>query len=274
MVFVMKEINECTKIEDETSDLSQGDIFVYYDEDGNEAYGIIITGDCDISQNKCNGLITSCRIYSASYHIKNYILKEKCQKHLSILEGHIKSQLNTYGDFEANNNFFSDIMLLSPDELKTKIKPEYKEINQLIDKFAIYKRYISQTSFCIDDYKQIYLSMNKMTDERWKKQSDSMRLEIANSFKKLAGDLFYINNIPELEEVGFVVHLRQISTFKKSSFFLDEHKNKEIFRIAHLNTPYIHSLTQRVGAMFSDIGLSEDYELNRQEILTEVVKNI
>lgn len=271
----MKEINECTKIEDETSDLSQGDIFVYYDEDGNEAYGIIITGDCDISQNKCNGLITSCRIYSASYHIKNYILSERCKKQLSILEGQIKSQLNVYGDFEANNDdFFSDIILLSPDEFKTKIKPEYKDKQFLIDKFSIYKRYINQTSFCIDDYKHVYLAMNKMSDEKWKKQSDNMRQEIANSFKKLAGDLFYINKIPELEEDGFVVHLRQISTFKKSSFFLDEHKNKEIFRIAHLNTPYIHSLTQRVGAMFSDIGLSEDYELNRQEILTEVVKSI
>ena len=271
----MKEINECSKIEDETTDLRQGDIFVYNDDDGKEAYGIIITGDCDISQNKCNGLITTCRIYSAAYHIKNYILKEKCKKQLKTLEERLKSQVNDCGDFEVNNDdFFSDIILLSADELKTRIKPEYTKVEDLINKFAIYKQYMKQLSFCIDDYKRLYLSMNPMSDENWKKQSDNIRNDIANSFKKLAGDLFYINQIPELDDIGFVVHLRQISTFKKTAFFLDSHKNKEIFRIAHLNTPYIHSLTQRVGAMFSDIGLSEEYESNRQEILTKLVKSI
>lgn len=270
----MKEINECTKIEDETIDLRQGDIFVY-DEDGIEAYGIIITGDCDITQNKCNGLITTCRLYSASYHIKNYILKEKCQKQLLNLEQKLKSQLHEAADFDINNdNFFSDIILLSPEELKTKIKSDYKKIEELKYNFSIYKKYTKEITFCMDDYKQIYLSMNKMSDENWQKQLDNIRNDIANSFKKLAGDLFYINKIPELDENGFVVHLRQISTFKKSLFFLDEQKNKEMFRIAHLNTPYIHSLTQRVGAMFSDIGLSEEYESNRQEILTELVRNI
>ncbi len=268
----MKDINECTVINDETQKVRQGDIFSYLNSEGVEQYGIVITGDCDIDKGKCNNIISFCSIFTAKHHVETVILKKKINNQLDSLKQRITSQLKKIANDEKfSESSFESVMLLDSEGLQKYIPADCfngndKKRNKFIDEIDTYKKYYKNETFSFEDYKSIFLVTTGSQPNM-----NNLISEIKNSFKSLAGDLFYINDIPELDEKGFVVYLRYINTFPEQDFYVTNKGVKTLFRIARLNPPFIHSLTQHVGAMFSDIGLSKDYEDNREETIEKIL---
>ena len=267
----MSNIGECSLITDETTDLRQGDIFYYTDKDENENYGIIITGDCDIDKNKCNNTISYCSIFTAKYHIQTKVLREKINKQLSPLKDKIFSEIKKNVLPDGVNDFNLDnVLILEESGLKkflTESSNNEKISESILNEIKIYKELYNKEKYTFEDYAKVFRIMHG-------KDADISSLKKTIGNEKLAEDLFFINEIPQIDSKGFIVYLRYINTFPKDSFYRNDSGEKKIFRIAHLNPPYIHSLTQHVGAMFSDIGLSNEFEKNKETNMKNILDEI
>lgn len=70
------ETEQCTEITFNSIPVRQGDILLFDQRPEGEKYGIIVTGDCDIVQKKCRGIISYCTITTAKYYISTELLPE------------------------------------------------------------------------------------------------------------------------------------------------------------------------------------------------------
>ena len=152
--------------------------------------------------------------------------------------------------------------------LREKINKQLSPLkDKIVSEIKIYKELYNKEKYTFEDYAKVFRIMHG-------KDADISSLKKTIGNEKLAGDLFFINEIPQIDSKGFIVYLRYINTFPKDSFYRNDSGEKKIFRIAHLNPPYIHSLTQHVGAMFSDIGLSNEFEKNKETNMMNILDEI
>jgi hypothetical protein len=101
--------------------------------------------------------------------------------------------------------------------------------------------------------------------------------EFKNHITNLPGDLFYINYIHGLDSYGYIVNLRRIGMFCREDIALsntDDKENIYLKRIARMVPPFNYRITQKVAQMFSDIGLPEDYEEDRKNIIEMFFSNL
>ena len=77
---------QCTEITDNGMPLRQGDILFFSVKGDSEKYGIVVTGDCDIAQKKCRGIISYCTVTTAKYYIASEILLDICNPEIDKLK--------------------------------------------------------------------------------------------------------------------------------------------------------------------------------------------
>ena len=96
---------------------------------------------------------------------------------------------------------------------------------------------------------------------------------VENEVKNFPGDKFFIANIPDPESTneGFVVNLRRIKEIKRDDISVRYFGSiPSCFVLGKLNSPYKEKLAQALGCMFSDLGLSVDYENERNNIISKI----
>ena len=64
-----------------------------------------------------------------------------------------------------------------------------------------------------------------------------------------------------------MVDLRQIRTIEISKL---AYPDNSVLKICKLNYPFISSLTQKLGAVFSDIGLPEEFDEYRKNEISHI----
>ena len=85
----------------------------------------------------------------------------------------------------------------------------------------------------------------------------------------LPGDKYYISELPnQNDSLGYIVHLRFINTILEEDIM----QQRNLFRIGHLEAPYLYKLTQKLGAVFSDIGEPTEFENERKIINTFIME--
>ena len=256
---------QCTEITSNSIPLRQGDILYFHENQDNEKYGIVVTGDCDIAQHKCRGKISYCTITTAKYYIATELLFDFCiSPELSKLKENVLKCVCKLLNAEQSSSLLSTLLALEEDYLNEQISDE-----KLIGKILLLKEMCNKTTFSLVDYKNIYFANNNHNIEESKLQKDKDR--ILSKLNSLPGDKYYISELPnQNDNYGYIVHLRYINIISEE----DIKKQNHLYRIGHLKAPYLYKLTQKLGAVFSDIGEPEEVEKNRTEINNILIKEL
>jgi hypothetical protein len=255
--------------------LRQGDIFKFLRKTNLwEMFGIIITTDCDIAKGKNSDVYSYCPIIDLSnYFYKVFIPKQIrieliLEKIKNILDKNTKNKgahgvdINSIYPWiieRGIKNALYDIDSNS-EEMKNAISFIFDFSNEE-NSISLYFRYKSILNNNFDRDKEI-----KKTEEQFK-----------NYIINLPGDLFYINYIHGINEFGYIVNLRRIGMFCRENISISSNDNDEkiyLKRIARMVSPFNYRLTQKVAQMFSDIGLPEDYELDRNHTVEIFFSNL
>ena len=256
---------QCTEITNNSTPLRQGDILYFYNKGEDEKFGIIVTGDCDIAQHKCRGRISYCTITTAKYYIATELLLDFCiLPEINKLKENVLREVCKLLNAEKSNSFLSTLLDLEEDYLREQITDK-----KLIKKIILLKNMCNKTNFSLIDYKNLFqLNNNRDLDEdKLKKVKD----KILSKLNSLPGDKYYISELPDQNDnFGYVVHLRYINIIPEE----DIKKQNNLYRIGHLEAPYLYKLTQKLGAVFSDIGEPEEFEKNRTEINNYLIKEL
>lgn len=256
---------QCTEITNNSTPLRQGDILYFYENQDDEKYGIVVTGDCDIAQHKCRGKISYCTITTAKYYIETELLFDFCiLPEMNKLKENVLKGVCKLLNAKQSSSFISTLIELEEGYLNVQI-PDKK----LIEKILILKEMCSKTRFSLIDYKNIYLANNNSDLNEEKLQKDKNK--ILSKLNSLPGDKYYISELPnQNDNFGYVVHLRYINIISEEDIIKQNH----LYRIGHLKAPYLYKLTQKLGAVFSDIGEPEEFEKNRTEINNILIKEL
>ena len=238
-------IKECS-IAEAHNVIEQGTIIKFENKD--IQYGIIVTADCDIFQNKYGDFLSYCPIVTLEKYILDILIPKLCKRKLDKLLGDIKDSIKKEQGYE---NISDDAFL----DLLSYIKNENIETfkNDLRKKIFFYNKFSTVNEFNINTYKELCNSSPK---------------EFANIIRNFPGDSFYINRIPHDNREGFVINLRRIAEIKKEEivvYFSPVGKLPSCYIIGKLNSPYKEKMTQTLGDMFSAIGYSLEYENIRDE---------
>lgn len=256
---------QCTEITNNSTPLQQGDILYFHENQDDEKYGIVVTGDCDITQHKCRGKISYCTITTAKYYIATELLFDFCVlPEMNKLKENVLKGVCKLLNAEQSNSFLQTLLELEEDYLSTQISD-----TKLIEKILLIKEIGNKKSFSLSDYKKIYTANNNrdLDEEKLK----NIKNKILSKLNSLPGDKYYISELPnQNDNYGYIVHLRYINIISEE----DIKKQNRLYRIGHLKAPYLYKLTQKLGAVFSDIGEPEEFEKNRTEINNILIKEL
>ena len=236
----------CEKF-DSSDEIRQGTIIKFIDKNLDDSYGIIVTGNCDIAQDKYGNFLSWCPIYSFEYYIDNFFIQTQCRKKVDRLKNSLKKELSTFFKVEQfNDNALDNFIARTEDDLKKTISS-----NELVKK-------IIET--------RPFFHINKFD----KSHFEALKLKF-DGFSTLPGDKFFIDAIPDPSKEfenknGFIVDLRRIKEIKIDSiskFYY--YGTTECVALAKLIAPYCQKMVQQLGSMFSDIGLPSEYEVKFKE---------
>lgn len=89
----------------------------------------------------------------------------------------------------------------------------------------------------------------------------SLAKDLANHARQLPGDVMYLNEIVAGESWGFCAMLRPLQQVDEMEVALrpSQMKRASFYRAGRLRSPFVYSLTQRLAAVFSAIGLPAEY---------------
>lgn len=234
--------------------ICQGTIIKFCNENQQEyKYGIIVTGDCDIAQEKHGIYLSYCCIMPLEYYIKKFYIQKKCKNKLSKIIGQIKENVFEILNRKLDDRAMEHVFSLSRNELDELLKN-----NGVVEKIIDIQNYMHEGDFSLEEYKKMCSPKNK---------------DFEKDIRNFPGDKFFIGNIPdpEINTEGFVVDFRRIKEIKRdeiSKKYFGDIPN--CFAIANLNSPYKQKMSQALGAMFSDLGLPESYENNRNSIISKI----
>jgi hypothetical protein len=94
--------------------------------------------------------------------------------------------------------------------------------------------------------------------------------EISGRFGKLPGDVFFINVLGENHTGGFIAYLRLIRELRSHQIatnFFDHSRTVIADRVSQMRAPYVYRLTQLLADVFASIGLPEEYERARADVI-------
>lgn len=243
---------ECSPFTPEDT-IEQGTIIKFPNNDEEEKYGIIVTGDCDIHNDKYGKYLSYCTIFTLKKYIELFYIPKTCKTNIKTKMKKLKELLIKEFNCEISDSTFDYILNYSAEELDNNIKDK-DTIKKIID----LKPILSKKNFDLTDLKALGEKNLK-------------------NVKQFPGDKFYFTNLPDpdIESKGFVINLRRIKEINleeiKKTY---EGKNTKCFAIAKLDSPYKQYMTQTLGAMFSDIGLPHEYEEQREVCIENISKEL
>lgn len=259
------------KVISDQDGLRQGDVIKKTSDAGVSVYGVILTADCDIAQNKSRGKITWLEIVSVRRYIEDYWSEEQLTK-LSEKYGRVvRDSLNS-----KIRKVDEKLAPMQQDSLAEWLRFEGAEE-------IVRKVYGDEKSAEIDKVKQLLIGLTlslgvngvgpsfSRLSAAWDLFGVSVakrREALTNLFKSSGGfqDYFLLPELPGVLGYGYVVLLRSISTLDIEEVFVSEvdarinDQPNAFFRLGRLHDGIRFAIAQKMAFLFSRIGMPTSYE--------------
>ncbi|WP_323644538.1 hypothetical protein [Pectobacterium versatile] len=261
--------------EDEDDEVRQGDIIrkninsIQEKEDSHQ-FGLIITADCDIAQNKSSYRYNWLEIVTAQDFLAHHWLKSTFQKInkkqteqcLLFLNKNIQSR-NENLSILSSSSLYDWLRTDTPEEIFHSL--DVNENREIINKLKVL--YIIHHGVNEDNplssYKEIHSLLGG--NEKGFKKELIQALEGTGGFP----DFFFLPEIPRCNNnIGYVVLLRNIYSMDYEGLHFSEVNARVngdpngFYRIGRLNESIKYSISQKLAFLFSRIGMETDFEDN------------
>jgi hypothetical protein len=243
--------------------------------DGWDRFGVILTADCDIAQGRVSQFLTYLPIIDAGVYLNEVWAKNRLSRMRDGEIVNIGGQLHKY-----HRRFNPDARYLPDSEVEAWILADSVEnilealqIDQPKEKAAL--------SAGLQKVKQIvqwardndaantlsrYAKALAVRGGQAAVQTREKILRDAKSdlVKNLPTDSYFLTSLPQVDVSGCVCMLRYIRPIDMSSLATSyveaREKNDMAFRLGRLSPTVKYALTQKFAALFTRIGLPQDFE--------------
>lgn len=242
-------------------------------------FGIVVTADCDLFFEKHSGILSYVPVIPLTEYLTRFHLSRRFEEHRQPVVDELvtalrKHQAIAHPEFpepvseEAALRWVErDGPTAMIDQLGVVDPVERSRMIKLAEDYQFSVRAAEAGTF--DE------QVDALTRLRWhrsKKAAKATWSEISSLVKRLPGDAFFIGTLAVGYESGYVAYLRLVRDVRQDEVAIRQsdlgRESAKARRIARLRSPFIHALTQQLGAVFSSIGLPTRYEDNRSRLVS------
>ncbi|MCP9271104.1 hypothetical protein [Mycolicibacterium arenosum] len=272
-------------------DLRQGDVIrpVNATSDHWEGPAIVITADCDLANNKHGGRISCVPVLPLSVYLHLFYLPPRLQRLQlatrsragDLVRTHQK-QLPEYDEPISDDRVISWVAETSAQAVATTFSMT-KENTAALGAYAssyfrlersVREKFMDAAEALIES--QVLLGHHKSESNSRRAFGKDLRSFLAS----LPGDAMFLNSLSTDLNQGYVCYLRvlrEVSIHEIATRAIMRPFNVKFERVSRLRAPYVYALSQRLGNVFSAIGLPEEYEIGRQkhsDALAELISRV
>jgi hypothetical protein len=263
--------------------LRQGDVVQAYGEpvDQWDARMVVVTADCDLARRKHAGRVSCVPAVTLHQYLSLFYLPGRLEKVAAPLADQIVAMIRKAREqVEAVAPISRERALAWVHEVPATEIAASLGIDGSVEEFRRKVDAYIQTTAAIDsdDFDSQWVNYARRggleTDDRIvRERSDKLQLDVTGLLKKLPGDALFLRSLGESLDSGFVCYLRVVRDLRESAISTRYsgvgHPVTHV-RTSRLSSPYLYALTQQLGAVFSAIGLPEEYEQARDSTSHEV----
>ena len=238
--------------------------------------GVIINADCDLAQGKVDGVIAYLPIYTFREYLTEYWLPH----HLNHIEQDSVSQIVSLT--KAGPSGESDLGALlaahSPEEAERLLTSlpmlngkKKEQIKNLLRKIVVIR---SESSSAYDRF--VDLCRQEKNPER------HARKKLLEAKNAMGEGHFFVSEIVNRPEIGFVVRMRRIYSIAEKGIFssraqqLSQSNGNEVtaFRVARFTSLYRFKILQVFAQQFSRVGLPDEISSLGDLAIDEIVSHV
>lgn len=245
---------------------------------------MVVTADCDIAQDKAGDSFSLLRIITAEQYIREVWsraeLARLVEKRSATALQVINSALERLGGH------------LDPlNEMSLKRWLVDREPSEIIGAVGLSNKAVvdecSRDLWCLRDLisaergEPAFQALSRA----WRRLATSDktirgRLSDVLNPSRGPGDVYFIPYLPEFDDIGFVISLRLVVSVPQDRVFRSRVSARvsgvpnSYYRVGRFRDAIKYSIVQRMAALFSRIGLSEEYELESTTAAELVIENV
>ena len=261
-----------------THQLLQGDILRFEHPAGTTMQfylGVIINADCDMANDKIDGVISFLPIYRFQDYLKEFWLPTFILEQKSNATHRLKELCKYVED---------DILDLT----RWINGKSHEEVYEIAEQIASTQRCSKKDAQTIKDLIQkIYLCLNngesltcikKFAPNESSKRDSYIHAQITNAKKNMGDGHFFVSDIKGDDDIGFVIRMRRIYSIEAKKCFKSESDRQasgfsaesSAARISKFSHQYKFKLSQMFAYQYSRIGLPDE----ASELSNLAVENI
>jgi hypothetical protein len=274
--------SECNEITD-SQPLRQGDVFKWLQlgDDPWSQFGIVVTADCDIAQEKHVGILSYVPLLRLKDYLRLFYLPRRVERAMAPLSEEVNRaiqelQIVNRPDFPeplSEAAIEAWIQSSEPGEIADSLKAaEGRDREWLLRALGITKEYHhASQELGFDTQFDVIVRIRELRSKSKQPARQAIWSEIHGHVRSLPGDAFFIGVLDRERREGYVAYLRLLREIRHTEIAIrqTDFRSSDVRsqRIARLGSPYIYRLTQQLGDVFSAIGLPAEYEQQRDGLL-------
>jgi hypothetical protein len=242
-----------------------------------EEWGMVITADCDIAQEKISSF-AFLPIITAKSYLDKYWLITLLEKEKHELLKNITNSINDKKYLEKQNCKPIDISEVKEWIEEESVEGVFKELGISLNKNRIPKFHqqyeiLSQPA----SFENFFILRNIQG-----RKEDAIKKEIRTVFSSLKDEFYFVPYVGAQESFGVIVKLRSLRTIDMSIVYHSLLKarsssvdiNTTLYRVGRFSDYLRYSISQKFALLFSKIGMPEHYESDVEASLNIIADSL
>jgi hypothetical protein len=268
--------------------LGQGDLLrpLEPSKDPWEGMLIVVTADCDLAKYKHAGRLSCVPILPVDIYLAIFYMPKRIEKIRNDLGQRVvkfmrKAQNDHLAEFTqpiSADRAIQWVLQSDPDRICEALKLSPAERNAFLTMTRVYRSCAEAVNRTLAEQCDVYNMAAGILYKSGNSARKNLAGDLAGHLKQLPGDAMFLNYLREDDAGnGYVAYLRVLRELKENAVALrSSSRSYEISheRIGRLKPPYLYHLTQRLGAVFSSIGLPDEYEAKRDTRSSELMERM
>ncbi len=264
--------------------IRQGDVFEWLERTSDRwrQYGVVVTADCDIAQEKHRGIISYVPVLRVADYLMLSFLPRRVERSIralvpemaAILRRIQAQNLPAFPDPLSDAAADAWVLRSAAKDIAAELSLTGEDADKFFELATLRRRLADAIEK--DDFEKLAdaLVRTRGRTTTVEKAREAFWAEVEAHFRDLPGDAFFIGSVSEEQRAGYVAYLRMVREIRQSEIAIRfseiRGETARARRIARLTPPYVYRLTQQLGDVFAAIGLPTEYETRRSECIASL----
>jgi hypothetical protein len=253
-------------------------------------HAVVVTADCDIAHAKHGGVLACAPILRHEDHLARFPMPERLERSRAKLQEQVAGQIR---DLQARRlpgypQPLSDEAIMdwlatatTADSIAEVLGAEGRDSETLRSRVNTLRR-VAHAMDTLDLATQLHVLAEARAVTQGKALAEGdvkqVAVESIGRLKEMPGDTVFLHSLGPGHSAGYVVYLRLLVNLAEDEIATIpsdlQGAGVRAKRIARLTAPYLYYMTQRLGQIYSAIGLPAQYEGARMNFIERRVAEL